>query len=82
MRQVLIVSNNPVFQTERRRARALPAIDNDQLPAEISILVGKRSLLFGGGPTRRGYVMHAGRAIGTTAVKLRDVKRGAMMVPV
>ena len=80
MRQVLIVSNDAVFRAERRRASGLPAIAHDQLPAHVSIQVGKRSRLFGGGPTRSGYVMQAGKAIGTIAVKVSDVKRGALEV--
>jgi len=78
LRQVLIVSNDAVFQTVRRSGGDVPDIEHSRLPANVSILVGRRSLLFGGGPTRRGYVMLAGNAIGMTAVKASDVRRGAL----
>jgi hypothetical protein len=81
VRQILIVSNNEVFQAERRRRHGdLPALAHDQLPATASILVGKRPLLLGGGPTRLGYVMRAGAAIGTIRVSADEARLGALTV--
>ena len=80
MRQILIVSNNDVFQAARRQHRGLRALAYDELPATASILVGRRPLLLGGGPTRHGYVMQAGAPIGTIRVSAGDVRRGALVV--
>lgn len=85
MRRVPIHRNNAAFRSEQLRSgngRVPPIAANSlsKLPGAASILIGDRSADFGGGLASTGYVMVAGKAVGTVAVSAADVQRGALEV--
>jgi hypothetical protein len=85
MRQIPIYQDNNEFRREIKRSgdgKVPPLIGKAlaEVPVTASILVGERSREFGGGLAGTGYVMDAGRAIGSVSIGPEDVKRGVLIV--
>jgi len=81
MQRLHIYRDNPAFLAETQRSgngKVTPILPNGvaTLPVGASVLAGDRSADFGGGLAATGYVMVAGRAIGTVSVSPSDVARG------
>jgi hypothetical protein len=80
MRQVLLINNHEVFESERAHIKRNPPTFRRkalaQLPDHASILVSDRKGWFGRLRSRIGLVMVAAQVVGTIEVDAKDIRRG------
>jgi hypothetical protein len=80
MRQVLLINNHEVFESERARVKG--HVTNfhrkalGQLPDHASIVVSDRKGWFGRLRSHIGLVMVAAQVVGTIEINAKDIRRG------